>query len=114
MQAHHLIPANVWGALVSITPFANKAGWEPNTPTNLIALPANEATQARLTAEGLALPIHKSSHSDYDATTLGEIAIERARYEGTPTPAQARAIFENVSAEMRKLILAGRWMPRLY
>ena len=44
-------------------------------------------------AEGVSLPIHSSSHTKYNASTLGEIIFERAEYGDTLTPAQAHAIF---------------------
>ncbi len=62
MQAHHLIPANVWGAFVRITRLASQAGWQQDSPENLIALPANEASQAKLAADNIIVPIHSSSH----------------------------------------------------
>ena len=44
----------------------------------------------------------------------GAILIERAEYgKETPTPAQARAIFEKVALEMKGQIIAGTWMPKL-
>jgi hypothetical protein len=45
---------------------------------------------------------------------LGLIVLERAKYgKETPTPAQARAIFEAVAIKMRGQILTGAWMPKL-
>ena len=114
MQAHHLIPANVWGAYVHITMLAGQAGWLPDTPDNLIPLPANAATQAKLAAGGLTLPIHSSSHPNYDLWTSGEIIMEQENYGNTLTPIEARAIFEKVEIYMRRLIVARMWMPRLY
>lgn len=117
MQAHHLIPANVWGALVDITPLAHKAGWQPNSPDNIIPLPANEATQKKLQSGGLSLPIHSTNHPEYDGTTAGVIAEEVAEAVSdstlTLTPAQARAVYEKAERRMRGLIMDGTWMPRL-
>jgi hypothetical protein len=113
MQAHHLIPANVWETRSDITMLAHEAGWEQDSSSNLIELPANAETQAKMEAEGVKLPIHSSSHNDYDAMTLGKIIIERAKYGDRLAPAQARAIFETVSTKMRTLIIEGTWMPRL-
>jgi hypothetical protein len=39
--------------------------------------------------------------------------IGHKRSMATPTPAQARAIFEGAASEMKKIIIAGRWMPKL-
>ena len=114
MQAHHLIPANVWGAFAPITTLAGKAGWQPDTKDNLIGLPANPATQEKLAAGGLTLPIHSSSHPNYDLWTSGEIIMEQENYGDTLTPVEARAIFEKVEKYMKRLILARTWMPRLY
>ena len=63
MQVHHLIPANVWEKELALAKLANEAGWQPDPSTNLIALPANEATQAELAAAGVELPIHSSKSS---------------------------------------------------
>jgi hypothetical protein len=110
-RAHHLIPANVWGKLVDIATLASQAGWQPDSKENLIALPANEAAQAEFAPN---LPIHSSSHRDYDAIVRVEIALEREKYGNEPlTPVQARAIFEKVAGKMRTLIETGTWMPRM-
>jgi hypothetical protein len=114
MRAHHLIPANVWEKQLDVATLASQAGWQPDSPTNLIALPANEATQTELAADGKILPIHSSSHSAYDLETLGEIIEQKASYDGRAlTPAQARAIFEKVAKIMEGRIRAGKWMPKL-
>jgi hypothetical protein len=115
MRAHHLIAANVWEAQLPLATLASQAGWEPDSIDNLIALPANEATQAKRAArDGFILPIHSSNHPEYDAETLTEIFKEKAiYYDRTPTPAQARAIFEKVAALMKGRIIAGKWMPKL-
>ena len=114
MRAHHLIPANVWGGRSDLAMLASQAGWQPDSEKNLIALPANEVTQAELAADGKILPIHSSSHKAYDYETLGEIIEQTAIYNGrTLTPAEARAMFETVALRMRGRILAGEWMPKL-
>ena len=95
MRAHYLIPANVWEKRLDLATLASQAGWQPDAIDNLIALPADAATQAQRAAkDGFILPIHSSSHSKYDGTCWGEIVIEEEKHRGTPTPAQARAIFE--------------------
>jgi hypothetical protein len=115
MRAHHLIPANVWATVLDIATLASQAGWQPDSDKNLIALPADQATQAKLVAEeGLVLPIHNSSHPIYDRMARGAILVARAEYgKETPTPAQARAIFEEAAMIMRKAITDGAWMPKL-
>jgi hypothetical protein len=111
MRAHHLIAANVWEEQLDIATLASQAEWSPDSPDNLIALPADTATQQSRAPN---LPVHNSNHPDYDEETLTEIFKERAiYYDRTPTPAQARAIFERVAARMKGRILAGEWMPRL-
>jgi hypothetical protein len=59
------------------------------------------------------LPIHSSSHSNYDFRTGGEIIKARAIYASTLTPAQARAVFEKVELRMEGLIMGGEWWPKL-
>jgi A nuclease family of the HNH/ENDO VII superfamily with conserved AHH len=114
MRAHHLIPVNIW-ARSPITTLASQGGWQPNSPTNLIPLPADAETQAKLEAEGKILPIHNSNHPNYDGVAAGQIALERAEYKNAElTPAQARAIFEGAAMEMRGRILKREWWPRLY
>lgn len=114
MRAHHLIPANVW-AQSPIATLASQGGWNPNSATNLIALPADAATQAKLEADDMVLPIHNSSHPNYDLRAAGEI-IEETTIYGTRTlnPAQALAIFERAAESMRGRILKREWWPRLY
>ena len=46
MQAHHLVPAYNWGVRVDISALAAKAKWKVDSPSNLIALPADLAAQA--------------------------------------------------------------------
>jgi hypothetical protein len=112
MRAHHLIPANVWEKQLDVATLASQAGWQPDSDENLIALPANEATQAE---RAPTLPIHNSSHPKYDATVWGQIVIEKAEHGKEPlTPVQARAIFEKVAEEMKESIETGEWMPRLH
>ena len=100
---------------MDIATLASQAGWQPDSDTNLIALPADAATQAECAVkDGFILPIHNSSHPNYDWEVRGAILIERAEYsEETPTPAQARAIFEKAALEMKGQIIAGTWMPKL-
>jgi A nuclease family of the HNH/ENDO VII superfamily with conserved AHH len=114
-QAHHLIPANVWEKLLDLATLASQAGWEPDSIKTLIALPANEAAQAKMAAEdGFVLPIHDSSHPTYDKIALGFVLLQKAKYgEETPTPAEARAIFEAAAMKMRGQIMTGAWMPKL-
>jgi hypothetical protein len=74
-------------------------------------LSGNQQAQAKFAPT---LPIHSSSHRDYDAMVRVEIALEKANYGNGPlTPAQAHAIFEKVAANMRKSIETGKWMPRM-
>jgi hypothetical protein len=117
MRAHHLIPVNVWATYLPITMLAKKAGWQQDGANNLIALPANEATQRKLAAGGLNLPIHSTNHPEYDGTSTGVIAVEVAGAVSdstlTLTPAQARAVYEKAERRMRGLIMDGMWMPRL-
>lgn len=60
MQAHHLVPAEVWGKYGKLAALAQHDGWRPDDPRNLIALPADAVTQARLAALGSNLPIHNA------------------------------------------------------
>jgi hypothetical protein len=78
-------------------------------------LPADAASQAKMAADdGFILPIHDSSHPNYDVVVRGEILMKKAKYgNGTPTPVEARAIFEEVAKEMELQIRSGRWMPKL-
>ena len=115
MRAHHLIPANVWEKQLPLATLASHAGWLPDSPDNLIALPADAATQAKRAAkDGFILPIHSSSHSNYDKIAHGVIVMVEAQYgDAAPTPARARAILEEAARRMTRLIKAGTWMPKL-
>jgi hypothetical protein len=114
-RAHHLIPANVWENRLVLATLASQAGWQPDSENNLIALPANEAAQAELAADGQILPIHSSNHPKYDFEALGKLIEEEEIYykRTPPTPVQARAIFERVAKSMEGRIRAGEWMPKL-
>ena len=68
-RAHHLIPANVWEQRLDLATLASQAAWRAGFRENLIALPANEAAQAELAADGQILPIHSSNHRAYDIET---------------------------------------------
>lgn len=105
----------MWEKLLDLATLASQAGWEPDSIKNLIALPANEAAQAKMAAEdGFILPIHDSSHPTYDKIALGFVLLQKAKYgEETPTPAEARAIFEAAAMKMRGQIMTGTWMPKL-
>jgi hypothetical protein len=115
MRAHHRIPANVWGEYAVLAALASQAGWLPDSPENLTKLPADAAAQAQYAAEkGVWLPIHNSSHSNYDRVVRAEISMEKAKYGNkTLTPTEAHAIFAAVELEMEGQLRSGRWLPRL-
>lgn len=108
MQAHHLIPAETWGAKVHIADLALKDGWFPDIPSNLIALPANEKT--RLYFGGL-LPMHNQGHPTYSRYTEAQIDLTRSAFPHDLTPLQARAILESVAVQNRFRILRGDYNP---
>jgi hypothetical protein len=116
MQVHHRIPANKWAERLDLAMPASQAGWLPDSPENLTALPADAATQAKYAAEkGVWLPIHNSSHPNYDLVVRGEIIEEEEKYHDIPTltPMQARAIFTEVEIKMEGQLRSGRWLRRL-
>jgi hypothetical protein len=110
MQAHHLVPANVWGEKISIAELASKDEWEPDHPSNLIALPADLDTWKSL---GGALPMHNRNHPIYDDDTRREIDQERSAFPSELTPLQAHAILDIVAMRNRNRILAGAYNPVL-
>lgn len=114
MQAHHLVPVNIIADNSTLAMLASKAGWRTDSLNNLIALPADQRTQARLAATtGIILPIQSSAHPRYDAQTQEEIWQLELRAGGTHTPLDARAILETVAIENRAQIMSGAWYPRL-
>ena len=108
MQAHHLVPAYVWGQNIDITKLAYQAGWRVDDPSNLIALPADEATREAL---GEMLPLHNSFHKEYNNTTQAMIELKRAEFPTILTPLEARSILEYVAALNLDLILSGKYGP---
>jgi hypothetical protein len=110
MQAHHLVPANVWGENIGIADLASKDGWEPDDPSNLIALPADVPTWNLF---GGTLPMHNSSHPKYDQDTRNEIVLTRSAFPPNLTPLQAHAILDSVALENRFRILTRVYYPVL-
>jgi hypothetical protein len=113
MQAHHLIPANIVGINLPIANLASQAGWTLDLPSNLIALPGDAQTQAKLAAEGVDLPIHNTSHPDYDIQTEYQI-FNQVLNADSMTPLVARSVFDYVGMENRLQIMTGVWNPRLH
>ena len=87
-QAHHLIPFAVMAGLP--VPFQQAivaAGWRMDSLENLIALPANFPT---FNASGRVLPMHNTSHINYDAdvaAALGPV-VAGGPVAFIPTPTQ--------------------------
>ena len=116
MRAHHLIPANVWGEQLRSCSACQSgrmaAGFA--RPISLRCRPMQRPRRTWLQTKVFVLPIHNSSHPNYDMVVRGVITMEKAKYgNGTPTPVQARAIFEASAMEMEGSIMTGRWMPKL-
>jgi hypothetical protein len=110
MQAHHLVPAHVWGQNVDIAALAQKAEWSPDAPSNLIALPSSPASQTAFAIQtGLTLPIHNKNHDKYNKETINSISIGRGVFPRNPTPLQARAILEGVALYNRIRIITGQY-----
>lgn len=114
MQAHHLVPVNIIADNLSLATLASKAGWRTDSLDNLIALPADQKTQASYFAKtGIVLPIQSTSHPRYDVQTQEEIWRLELNVGGAHTPLEACAIMEAVAIENRAQILSGAWYPRL-
>jgi len=109
-QAHHLIPAEIWGANPGIARLARQQGWNQDGPSNLIALPADAAAQA---STALTLPIHNGSHPRYNLAVGVEIQTYIASAGGRLNAYQARGVMELISARQRVGILTGQWNPRV-
>jgi hypothetical protein len=108
MQAHHLVPAAVWEAKIGIAELAAKDGWKPDDPTNLIALPADQAAWQYF---GGLLPMHNRYHGIYNGLTSSEIDAVRNSFPVELTPLQAHAILDTVAARNRYRILMGVFNP---
>ena len=113
MQAHHLVPAMAWGRYIGVAKLAHDAGWEVDSPSNLIGLPANAETQEQLLAEFHEyLPIHNfRGHPQYNINTLARLSQEGGDDLSKLTRFRARAILEKISEENRQLILSGEIGP---
>ncbi len=116
MQAHHLIPAEVWGQFQNLAQLAQGAGWSQEGASNLMALPATATMQARLAAAGVSLPVHSGSHPDYNAAVEADVraGIALLGADGRITSVEARAILEGVAAKFRVEIAGGAWHPRVH
>jgi A nuclease family of the HNH/ENDO VII superfamily with conserved AHH len=102
MQAHHLIAANQWAKIGDIASLAAQAGWRPDSPSNLIGLPADNATRQEI---GGSLPIHNGPHPAYDTATQALILAERTGRPNNLTPLEARAIMDSVATTNRYAII---------
>jgi hypothetical protein len=112
MEAHHLVPAYNWGQRVDISDLAVKDGWEVNSPSNLIALPADPASQAEYQAKfGEWLPVHRGFHKSYNDETASLILAEETKFPPNPTPLQARAIMDEVARINRIRLMSGYYGP---
>jgi hypothetical protein len=107
MQAHHLVPAQIWGENADIAAIAKEDGWNQDNPYNLIALPQDMATWEYYQGQ---LPMHFKGHPIYSAVVRQE--IQRARvFFPNPTPVQAHAIFDSAALHARFRILSGQYNP---
>jgi hypothetical protein len=114
MQAHHLVPINIIADNAPLALFATEAKWDPDSFSNLIALPADQRTQLDyFVRTRVLLPLHSSAHPRYDTQTQEEIWQLELHTGGAHTPLEARAILETVAIENRLQILSGYWYPRL-
>jgi A nuclease family of the HNH/ENDO VII superfamily with conserved AHH len=112
MQAHHLVSAHNWGQRPDISGAAIKAGWDPNAASNVIGLPVDAETQAKLEAEvGLRLPRHDGSHGKYNIITTKLIEDQEAKYPKPLSPVDARAVLNEVARINREDILLGKYDP---
>ncbi len=110
MQAHHLVPAHVWGRNEDIAALAQKAGWSPDAPSNLIALPSSPASQTAFALQtGVTLPVHNRNHDTYNNETITSVLIARGVFSRDLTPLQARAILEGVALYNRIRIITGQY-----
>jgi hypothetical protein len=103
-EAHHLVPVKVWDENADIARLANKAGWKPDAPSNLIALPKDESAREEL---GGYLPLHNGTHIIYNNDARERILFERSKFPPDPSPMEARAILDSVASYNRRKILSG-------
>jgi len=113
MQAHHLVPVNIVGRNLPLATLASEAGWETDSLDNLIALPSNPQTQARLAADGINLPIQNLPHPRYDEQTQNQIDTLKLLAGSPLTPVKARFILDRVAKENLRQIISGEWEPVL-
>lgn len=113
MQAHHLVPVNIVGRNLPLATLASEAGWKTDSLDNLVALPSNPQTQARLAAEGINLPIQNLPHPRYDAQTQNQIDTLKLLAGSPLTPVKARFILDRVAKENLRQIISGEWDPVL-
>jgi hypothetical protein len=108
MQAHHLVPVEVWVANLDISKLAAKDGWKADLPSNLIGLPADEDTQRRYYPF---LPMHRGPHPKYNIDTQRQLMASRNTFPIFLTPVRAHAILDSVAAFNRARILGGHYHP---
>jgi hypothetical protein len=107
-QVHHLVPAEVWGAFAMLARRAQEQGWNQDSVLNLIALPADAATQRSTN-----LPIHNGSHPRYNAAVSAQVRRYVTALGGRYNAYQARGILDLVAAQQRMAIVGGTWNPRV-
>ena len=109
MAAHHLVPAQAWGAYEAVAQRAQEAEWHQDAPSNLIGLPRDPAAQEEaLAVSGIFLPIHNSGHDQYNTWTMSRLAEEVGGDASKLTALRARAILDDVAEENRQRILSGQ------
>jgi hypothetical protein len=114
IQVHHLNAVNTWRKFLWLQRLAAQDGWEVDGLTNLIALPGNFPTQAKMAAEGVNLPVHNFFHRDYDIITTAKISIALSLLGHQPNPQEARTILDAVAQSNRKDIERRLWHPILH
>ena len=107
-QAHHLINLAATRRNNPVIEAAARAGWLPDAPQNVLALPTTLDAKQRLQAAGIQRPIHDSSHRKWNDRTderLLEIRKELAIGAGAAaSPEKDRAAFDALKAFQRELL----------
>jgi hypothetical protein len=111
-QAHHLIPFETMKNLpVPLQAQIAASGWRMDSPGNLIALPADQAS-FQGPPNNTALPMHNGSHPNYSADAATQFAGLVANYQNM-TPSQIRAELTRIEAHMTTELLGRVYHNRV-
>ena len=90
-SVHHLVNAGASRQHGDLLLAATRSGWTMDDAANVIALPASQAAQAKLTAEGIFRPVHNSGRPIWNED-VSSVRTHFRSQKMSPDPRPARNI----------------------